>query len=163
MHLPLLTLASLATAPLVAAHFKLDYPESRGVDEDKMTQFPCGGLSASSNRTQVALSEDGSATLPVAITLGHSQTAVEVLLALGDDPGQNFNVTVQPTFRVEGLGAFCLSDIKFDGEKLGVNLTDGANATVQVQTNGDPTGGLYAVGSSSFPQWVFHTNHISIA
>lgn len=143
MQLPLLTLASLA--PLVAAHFKLDYPESRGVNEDKMTQFPCGGLSASSDRTKVSLSDDGSASLPVAISLGHSQTAVEVLLALGNDPGQNFNVTLEPTFRVEGLGSFCLSDIKFDQEKLGVNLTDGMNATVQVQSNGDPTGGLYAV------------------
>lgn len=143
MHLPLLTLAALA--PLVAAHFKLDYPKSRGVDEDKMTQFPCGGMSASSSRTKVSLSKDGSASLPVAISLGHAQTAVEVVLALGNDPGENFNVTLEPTFRVEGLGSFCLPDITFDQKKLGVNLTDGMNATVQVQSNGDPTGGLYSV------------------
>ncbi|PLB49256.1 GPI anchored protein [Aspergillus steynii IBT 23096] len=148
MQLSLLTFASLA--PLVAAHFKLNYPESRGVNEDKMTQFPCGGLSASSDRTKVALSNDGSAYLPVAITLGHSQTAVEVLLSLGDDPGENYNVTLVPTFRIEGLGSFCIPDITFDKNTTGLNLTDGVNATVQVQSNGDPTGGLYACADIQF-------------
>ena len=136
----LLSLASLV--PLVAAHFKLDYPTSRGENEDTMTTFPCGGLSPSSERTKVSLS-DGS--LPVAVTMGHSHTAYEVLLALGSDPGTNFNITLVPTFGAQGLGSLCLPDAAFDEDVVGVKLADGMNATLQVQSNGDPTGGLYAV------------------
>lgn len=140
MKLSLLSLAAIA--PLVAAHFKLDYPTARGENEDKMTTFPCGTLSQSSERTKVSIS-DGS--FPVAVTMGHTQTAFEVLLALGNDPGSNFNITLVPTFGAQGLGSLCLPHVTFDKDTLGVNITDGMNATVQVQSNGDPTGGLYAV------------------
>lgn len=145
MKLSILSLASLA--PLVSAHFKLNYPTSRGFDEDKMSQFPCSGLSQSSERTKVSLS---AGDFPVALTMGHSQTAVEVLLALGNDPGTNFNITLHPTFRVEGLGAFCLPNVTFDESIVGVKLTDGMNATLQVQSNGDPSGGLYACADIQF-------------
>lgn len=140
MKLPILYLASLA--PLVAAHFELKYPTSRDGSEEEMTQFPCGGAAQSSNRTQVSIS---AGSFPVALSMGHSQTAVEVLLALGSDPGTNYNITLHQTFEIQGLGAFCLPHIKFDESILGTNITDGMNATVQVQSNGDPTGGLYAV------------------
>lgn len=140
MKLPILYLASLA--PLVAAHFELKYPTSRDGSEEQMTQFPCGGAAQSSNRTQVSIS---AGSFPVALSMGHSQTAVEVLLALGSDPGTNYNITLHQTFEIQGLGAFCLPHIKFDESILGTNITDGMNATVQVQSNGDPTGGLYAV------------------
>lgn len=136
----LLSLASLV--PLVAAHFKHDYPTSRGENEDTMTTFPCGGLSPSLERTKVSLSNG---TLPVAVTMGHAHTAYEVLLSLGSDPGTNFNITLVPTFGAQGLGSLCLPDVAFDEDMVGVKLTDGMNATLQVQSNGDPTGGLYAV------------------
>ncbi|GAB1217365.1 hypothetical protein ATERTT37_006604 [Aspergillus terreus] len=145
MKLSVLSLASLA--PLVAAHFELNYPPSRGVDEDKMTQFPCGGLAVSSNRTQVSLSDP---SFPVALTMGHDETALEVLLALGSDPGTNFNITLKPTFRVEGLGSFCIPTIALDASVLGTNLTEGMNATLQVQSNGDPSGGLYSCADIQF-------------
>lgn len=133
----------LSVAPLVAAHFKLDYPKPRGENEDTMNIFPCGGLSQSSERTKVSIS-DGS--FPVAVTMGHMQTAFEVLLSLGNDPSDNFNITLMPTVGAKGLGSLCFPDIKFDDSVLGgVNITDGMNATVQVQSNGDPSGGLYAV------------------
>ncbi|KNG86580.1 hypothetical protein ANOM_003838 [Aspergillus nomiae NRRL 13137] len=147
MKLSILSLASLA--PLVSAHFKLNYPTSRGFDEDKMSQFPCSGLSQSSERTKVSLS---AGDLPVALTLGHAQTAVEVLLALGNDPGTNFNITLHPTFRVEGLGSFCLPNVTFDESVVGVKLTEGMNATLQVQSNGDPSGGLYACADIQFTE-----------
>ncbi|EAW08822.1 putative GPI anchored protein [Aspergillus clavatus NRRL 1] len=136
----------LSLAPLAAAHFKLEYPASRGRNEDTMANYPCGGMAQSSNRTQIPLS----GSFPVAVTLGHAQTALEVLLALGSNPGDNFNITLHQTFRVEGLGAFCLPDIVFDESVLGVNITDGMNATLQVQSNGDPTGGLYACADIQF-------------
>ncbi|KAB8075630.1 hypothetical protein BDV29DRAFT_171498 [Aspergillus leporis] len=145
MKLSIVSLAALA--PLVSAHFKLDYPTSRGRNEDTMANFPCGGMSQSAERTKVSLS---AGDLPVALTLGHAQTAVEVLLALGTDPGTNFNITLHPTFRVEGLGAFCLPNVTFDESVVGVKLTEGMNATLQVQSNGDPTGGLYACADIQF-------------
>lgn len=138
MKFPLL---SLALAPLAAAHFQLQYPTSRGFDEDTMPEFPCGGMSQSSNRTQLPIS----GSFPVALKMGHSQTAVEVLLALGSNPGDNYNITLVHTFQVTGLGAFCLPHVEFSSDVLGVNITDGMNATLQVQSNGDPSGGLYAV------------------
>lgn len=140
MKFSLLFFASVA--PLVAAHFKLDYPTARGEDEDKMGTFPCGGLDQSSERTKISLSD---CSFPVAVTMGHAQTAFEVLLSLGNDPGTNFNVTLTPTFAAQGLGSLCLPHVSFDQETLGVEITDGMNATVQVQSRGDPTGGLYAV------------------
>ncbi|KAE8146744.1 hypothetical protein BDV25DRAFT_143394 [Aspergillus avenaceus] len=145
MKLSILSLASMAS--LASAHFKLDYPTSRGKSEDKMPQFPCGGLSQSSERTKVSLS---AGDLPVALTLGHSQTAVEVLLGLGNDPGSNFNITLHPTFRIEGLGSFCLPNVTFIESVVGVKLTEGMNATLQVQSNGDPSGGLYACADIQF-------------
>ncbi|KAK9590044.1 hypothetical protein V6Z93_006085 [Aspergillus fumigatus] len=98
----------LAFAPIVAAHFRLQYPTSRGFNADTMANFPCGDLAQSSNRTQVSLS---SGSFPVALRMGHDETAVEVLLALGNDPGTNFNITLHPTFRIEGLGEFCLPNV----------------------------------------------------
>lgn len=143
MKFSILPLAALA--PLAAAHFELKYPTSRDGTEDNMVNFPCGSAAQSTNRTQVSIS---AGSFPVALSMGHSQTAVEVLLALGTDPGTNFNITLHKTFEIEGLGAFCLPHITFDESILGTNITDGMNATVQVQSNGDPSGGLYAVCQS---------------
>lgn len=134
-------LSFAAVLPMAAAHFTIQYPTSRGLNEEKMPEFPCGGMPPSSTRTKLPL--DGS--FPVAVKLGHSQTALEVLLALGTDPGTNYNITLVPTFHISGLGAFCLPHVDISEQAIGVNITDGMNATIQVQSNGDPTGGLYAV------------------
>ncbi|OOQ85173.1 GPI anchored protein [Penicillium brasilianum] len=150
MKFPLLT---LALAPLAAAHFQLQYPTSRGFDEDTMPDFPCGGMSQSSNRTQIPIS----GSFPVALKMGHSQTAVEVLLALGSNPGDNYNITLVHTFQVTGLGAFCLPHVEFSDDILGVNITDGLNATLQVQSNGDPSGGLYACADVQFSSSVTYS------
>ncbi|CDM27365.1 hypothetical protein DTO013E5_8480 [Penicillium roqueforti] len=136
-----------AIVPLAAAHFKLMYPTSRGFDEDTMPNFPCGGMSQSSNRTKLPLS---GGSFPVALQMHHSQTAVEVLLALGSDPGDNFNIVLSPTFQVNGLGEFCLPHVEINEKLIGRNLTNGMNATLQVQTNGDPSGGLYACADIQF-------------
>ncbi|KAJ5123043.1 hypothetical protein N7448_009140 [Penicillium atrosanguineum] len=140
------TLLPLMLAPLASAHFHLQYPISRGFDEDTMPNFPCGGMAQSSNRTQLPIS----GSFPVALKMGHVQTAVEVLIALGSDPATNYNVTLVPTFQINGLGAFCLPHVDFSTALLGVNITDGMNATIQVQSNGDPTGGLYACADVQF-------------
>ncbi|KAJ5372935.1 hypothetical protein N7517_004941 [Penicillium concentricum] len=140
-------LAFTAIVPLAAAHFKLMYPTSRGFNEDTMANFPCGGMSQSSNRTKLPLS---GGSFPVALEMHHSQTAVEVLLSLGSDPGDNYNIVLSPTFQVKGLGEFCLPHVEINEKLIGRNLTNGMNATLQVQTNGDPSGGLYACADIQF-------------
>jgi hypothetical protein len=144
-----------AIVPFAAAHFKLNYPTSRGFDEDTMPNFPCGGMSQSSNRTKLPLT---GGSFPVAIEMHHAQTAVEVLLSLGSDPGDNFNIVLEPTFGVTGLGAFCLPHVLISEKLIGRNLTDGLNATLQVQTNGDPSGGLYAVSFFTAASSYSHAN-----
>ena len=74
--------------------------------------------------------------------MGHDETAIQILLGLGDNPGDNFNITLVPTIRQEGLGDFCLQGVSLPTD---IGITDGTNATLQVVTNGDPTGGLYTV------------------
>jgi hypothetical protein len=85
------------------------------------------------------------------MTMGHDQTALQVLLGLGNDPGNNFNISVLPLMRQVGLGDLCLPNVRLDETVLGVAPTDGMNATLQVVTNGDPSGGLYNVSSPFLP------------
>ncbi|OAX81278.1 hypothetical protein ACJ72_04386 [Emergomyces africanus] len=141
----LFPLACLLT--LASAHFELIQPAPRGKNFDKITEFPCGGLPVSSKRTEVSLTDP---ELSIAMKMGHDHSAVQVLLALGSDPGTNFNITLVPTFGQVGLGDFCLSDVEFTEQKLGTRLTEGLEATLQVVTNGDPTGGLYSCADIIF-------------
>ncbi|EEH48570.1 uncharacterized protein PADG_04649 [Paracoccidioides brasiliensis Pb18] len=134
----LLPLTGLLT--LTSAHFDLLQPPSRGSNHDKSTQYPCSGLPPSKNRTQVALSGP---EISIALKMGHDRSAVQVLLALGSDPGTNFNITLVPTFGQTGLGDFCLPTVKISEKTLGRKLSEGLEATLQVVTNGDPSGGLY--------------------
>ncbi|EER43837.1 expression library immunization antigen 1 [Histoplasma capsulatum var. duboisii H88] len=140
MHVQMHLLPLTFLLTLASGHFDLVEPRSRGSDHDKLAEFPCGGLPASSQRTQVSLTDP---ELNIALKMGHDHSAVQVLLALGSDPGTNFNITLVPTFAQIGLGDFCLPDVELSEEKLGTRLTEGMEATLQVVTNGDPTGGLY--------------------
>lgn len=140
MKTPILPLSLLAS--LASAHFDLKYPTPRGSDAENMPSFPCGGLSPSTERTQIPLS---SPRFPIELDMGHDQTAVQFLLAVGTEPGTNYNITLRKTFRVEGLGEFCLPGLELSGDVLGRELEDGLNLTLQVVTNGHPSGGLYAV------------------
>lgn len=103
MHATLLLSAFL---PLVAAHFKLLYPVARGFDEDILGTFPCGGQNTvSSNRTSWPISG-----APIQLEMGHTSAKVQVLMALGNDPGSNFNITLAPTFQETGPDMFCISE-----------------------------------------------------
>lgn len=133
----------LSLVSLASAHFDLVYPDSRVQKVDTMSNYPCGGSPPSDNRTLVSLSAH---SFPVAVKLSHSnEMAMEMLLALGTHPGANFNITLKPIFQLTGPGTLCLPNVTFDPSILGANVSDGMNATLQVQTNGDPTGGLYTV------------------
>lgn len=137
MKLILLTLSFLPS--LISAHFTLEFPPAREADEEQQGSFPCGGAAVSTDRTAWPL--DGGS---IQMTMGHDRSAVQVLLALGNDPGSNFNTVLVPTIQEEGLGKFCLSGVRVP-EDLGVR--DGDNATIQVVTDSHVTGGLYNVSS----------------
>ncbi|KAF3490734.1 expression library immunization antigen 1 [Arthroderma uncinatum] len=127
--------------PLASAHFNVEAPPTRGGNEDTQPSFPCGGpTQPSSSRTKISLDDP---KVAIAMEMGHDQAAVQVLLGVGSNPGSNFNITVLPTFRQIGLGAFCLPEVKLTEEVLGFKPKEGMDATLQVLSNGDPTGGLY--------------------
>ncbi|TKA64753.1 hypothetical protein B0A49_12552 [Cryomyces minteri] len=131
-----LPLSLFALLPLASAHFNLVYPAARGFNEDTLGTFPCGGQNTvSSNRTQWPMTG-----APIQLNIGHTQSRVQVLLALGNDPGSNFNIVLVPTFQEQGPQNFCMGDVVLPP---GLNVTAGMNATIQVVTNGDPSGGLY--------------------
>lgn len=140
-------------ASLVGAHFTLDFPQVRGFDEDNLGTFPCGGQNSVSN-TRTPWPLDGGS---IQLTMEHDHAAVQVLVALGNDPSSNFNAVLVPTTQEEGIGQFCLSGVKVP-QSLGVK--DGDNATIQVVTNGDPSGGLYNVSHLSCQTSEASTNEI---
>lgn len=152
MHTPSLTtlIPTLLTLPLLTtAHFILTYPPSRnGANDDVEQTSPCSGLPVSSNRTSIPLS-----SFPIALEMGHTESVIQILLSLSEDPKSeaDFNITLERTFAETGLGAFCLPGVKVPE---GVEVGDGMRGTVQVVTDGEGGGGLYAVSFSS-PNFLF--------
>ncbi|SGY61847.1 BQ5605_C007g04610 [Microbotryum silenes-dioicae] len=135
------SLAMLALVPLVAAHFTLDYPATRGFDEDLEPRF-CGGFpNPSSERAPFPLSGPGS----ILIDSHHPTAQVAIIAAVGYTnvtSFANFNKTAsgQPTGMlmpfgtIQGQGEWCFN---IDFSTLGAtNITDGTPATIQVEFNG---------------------------
>ena len=148
-------LATLAFPLLASAHFKLISPAARGFVEEKLPQFPCGSQNTvSPNRTMVSIGG-----FPIQLDMGHDEAAVQVLLGLGNDVGDNYNITLVPTIHEEGPQNFCLGDVQLP---QGMNIMEGMNATLQVVTNGDPDGGLYNVSSHSSNTFLLHLLIISL-
>lgn len=125
---------------LASAHFQLIWPKSRGFDENKIVTYPCGGYdTVQSNRTSFPLSGG-----PLQLSMEHTAVNVEVLIAVGNDPsGADYHTVLVPTFFEQGPENFCIGALTGFPKSLG--LKEGSNATIMVQTNGDPNGGLYAV------------------
>lgn len=131
-------LALLPLLPLTTAHFILNWPVGRGFDDDNAVKFPCGGFdTVTSNRTQFPLSGG-----PIQLDMHHTETRIAVYLALGNDPGSNYNIVLRKQLTEQGLGNFCLGQVDIPSS---LNITAGMNATIQVVSNGDPNGGLYQV------------------
>ncbi|KIW15372.1 hypothetical protein PV08_05418 [Exophiala spinifera] len=127
---------------LTLAHFELNFPPSRGTDDENQATFPCGGYSQTQNRTRVSLTE-----VPVSVKLGHTENLFQVTLAIGDDVGSSFNYDLLPTIQEFGPGDFCLSSIPVPAD---LNITDGTNATIQVITNSHDGSGLYNCADITF-------------
>jgi hypothetical protein len=130
----------LSLLPLTTfAHFHLVWPPTRGFSEDTIVNFPCGGFdTVLTNRTEWPLT----GPVPIQLNMEHTSVHGEVLLALGNNPGVNYNIVLKPVFLENGPENFCIGDVTLPA---GLNITAGMNATIQVSTNGDPSGGLYAV------------------
>lgn len=129
----------LTLLPIASAHFLMLYPPSRGFDDDKIVQYPCGGFNTITNRTQYPLTG-----APIQLNLTDAAANAEVLIAMGDDPsGDDFKTILVPTLSEAGKGDFCFGDIVIPSS---LGAMAGMNATIQVQTTGD-SGGLYAVSS----------------
>ena len=131
-------LALLAMPLLATAHFHMLFPTPRSEEDDSEGTGPCGGFPVSAERTQVSIQ-----SFPVALEMGHDRTVIQMLLALGNDPGNNFNIVLEPTFQQQGEGDFCLPSVQVP---QGLNIPDGSNGTLQVVTDGEGGGGLYIVG-----------------
>lgn len=129
-------LAVILLPLLVSAHFQVLYPPPRSNEVESEAAFPCGGIPVLGNRTLVSTS-----TITVALEMGHDRSIVQMLLALGNAPGDTFNITLG-TFQQQGEGSFCLPSMHIPPE---TGVADGMNGTLQVVTNGEAGGGLYMV------------------
>ncbi|KAI5298414.1 hypothetical protein KEM56_004082, partial [Ascosphaera pollenicola] len=139
------------------AHFDLVYPAPRGKNTNEMTKGPCGAFSSpSDNRTEVSLDDHA---VSVALNLHHDETVLEVLMGVGNDVGDAFNFKLIPSFKMEGMGDFCIP--KVDLEAKGIKVENGTNATLQVISNGDPTGGLYSCADITFKKSVSFSKYDS--
>lgn len=102
----MLSAALLSLLPLASCHFQLKSPPARGFDEAKLGNFPCGGQDNVGSRTPF-----NPAGGNIQLDMEHDQSAVQVLLGLGEKPGVNFNITLVPTLSQQGLGNFCLGNV----------------------------------------------------
>lgn len=96
----------LLLLPLVSSHFTLESPKARGFDEDKLDTFPCGGQDTVGDRTPWPINGG-----PIQLKMEHDQAKVQVLLGLGNNVGDHFNIILKPTVQEQGLGDFCLGDV----------------------------------------------------
>ncbi|KAK4705435.1 hypothetical protein P7C70_g763, partial [Phenoliferia sp. Uapishka_3] len=121
---PILCLASIASA-----HFTLDYPQTRGFDEDLEPQF-CGGFNQSATRVPFPLSGG-----PILIDSHHPSAEVAILISFVDTPTTfaNFNTTssgasygyLKGFGTITGEGEFC-----FNVDIASLNVPGVGNGTV---------------------------------
>ena len=133
-----LSICGLLLLPLVQAHYKLLRPAPREFDTSKEGSGPCGGSTTpASNRSTWSLDGD-----TISLSMGHDHSRLQILLGLGNDPGNSFNIPILPTSQQEGMGALCLQSLRLPA---GVNAMDGQNGTIQIITSNESGGGLYVV------------------
>lgn len=133
----LMTVGSLLFS-VASAHFTLDYPTSRGFDEDLEPNF-CGGFNVSSTRQPYPLG-----TAPLLIDSHHPSADVFILVSFDANPTNftAFNTTdsgvtyppLRPAGQITGTGEFCFD---VDIQSLGIaGVGNGSLATIQVVFNG---------------------------
>ncbi|BEI79859.1 hypothetical protein CcaverHIS002_0103880 [Cutaneotrichosporon cavernicola] len=130
--------ASSLLASVACAHFTLDYPPTRGFDEDKEPTF-CGGFDTVSAQRQPA-PLNGAA---IWIDSHHPLATVDAFLSTQSDPKtwDDFNSTINGTSSVMMASNFFqvasgVSCWNIDFSALPYNLTNGSQITLQIQYNG---------------------------
>ncbi|KZT51058.1 hypothetical protein CALCODRAFT_153599 [Calocera cornea HHB12733] len=130
-------LVALAAAAAASAHFTLNYPQTRGFDEDLEPQF-CGGFPQAQNRTPFPL---GPAVID--ITSHHPSAVIGAVISFDQNPlnFSEFNMTasgqplpfLEPYFTISYQGEAC-----FPVDVLASipGVANGTNATIQVYFNG---------------------------
>lgn len=138
---------------LASAHFQLTWPASRGFDDEKTVNFPCGGFETpSAERQPIPLT----GSFPIQLSMEHTGVRGMVVLALGNEPtGDDYTIVLRQPFQETGPENFCIGDVTLP---VGLNITEGTNATIQVVTNGDPNGGLYQCGDITFTSTALSQN-----
>lgn len=139
-------LAVLLLASSAAAHFTLDYPLTRGFDEDLETQNFCGGYPNVLTPRQPWYYRNG----PIQIDSHHDTATVNIYISY-DVPSsaQSFlatsNGTSVPPLRhdlaIKGQGEFCFHANATGVE--GVQVGSGTNATLMVEFISTVHGRLY--------------------
>ncbi|EKD04581.1 hypothetical protein A1Q2_01153 [Trichosporon asahii var. asahii CBS 8904] len=128
-------LATALAASMATAHFTLDYPETRGFDEDKETQF-CGGFATAATRQPFPLKG------PAWINNHHKKATVDAFVSLSTDPQSfdDFNKTSNGTSIPHLTDFFQVSEGEacwnIDFTSLGLDLKNGSEVTLQVRFSG---------------------------
>ncbi|WVQ71036.1 hypothetical protein IAR50_000561 [Cryptococcus sp. DSM 104548] len=136
-------LASSLVASTALAHFTLDYPTTRGFDEDNEVDF-CGGFTSVSSTRQPFPLGSG----PVHIDSHHTLATVVAFISTNENPTSfdDFNTTSNGTAIPLASSIFQVAEgdscFNIDMGSLSVGLTNGSDVTLQIQYDGGD-GNLY--------------------
>jgi len=135
--------SALALASIAAAHFTLDYPPTRGFDEDNEPKAICGGFDTIKNRTSFPLSGG-----QLQITSHHTKASVFAEISFNSNPnsftqfntssdGKNYPFLIPVNQIAEGPACWNLnvSSLNVPEAKNGTNATivvlfDGGDGTL---------------------------------
>ncbi|CDS12300.1 hypothetical protein LRAMOSA04495 [Lichtheimia ramosa] len=135
---------SAATISAVSAHFQLNYPQTRGFNEDNEPQAPCGGFNNVGSRTEFPL-ENGF----VQINSGHTTYKYTVKVITSNNPSTSDftgnNATVIGSGSRNYPGDACLTV----STNNGTDIKAGTNATIQITYDGGD-GSLYQCTDVTF-------------
>ncbi|KAG0139291.1 hypothetical protein CROQUDRAFT_699647 [Cronartium quercuum f. sp. fusiforme G11] len=135
-----LLFVGLALASIASAHFTLDFPLTRGFDEDKEPTF-CGGFPTNASGRQVF---PLSGAAPVLINSHHQTAQVAIILSVNPNPTAfaDFNSSnkvdfLMPFGTIKGQGQYCFTvDIATLASQISPAPVNGTLATLQVEFNG---------------------------
>ncbi|TKY88011.1 hypothetical protein EX895_003107 [Sporisorium graminicola] len=136
------TLAALALASTAAAHFTLDYPATRGFDEDMESQNFCGGFSNVSLPRQPWYYKNG----PVEIDSHHDTAVVNIYISYSVPTSAQAFLAASPLrhdLAITGQGEFCFHANASASSVAGVTPAAGTNATLMVEYINTQHGHLY--------------------
>ncbi|KAF9335503.1 hypothetical protein BG006_011359 [Podila minutissima] len=113
------------------AHFTLDYPTSRGFNDDNEPNAPCGGFDAVSNRTQFPISKGF-----LTIDSHHPTAQVKINVVYGNSPAAaDFTAAAATPARSVSVAHPGHSCLQLDLSSF-KGAASGTNATIQIVYNG---------------------------